>query len=445
MLGIREIGPCLFTPPFVNPFSWTRLSNVLFVDQPTLAGFSYSVPQKGCLDGDGNFTPINGSLTCPGKSTLGTFSSQTSHLVDNSTIGAAEGFWNTLQGFFGAFPQYSRNEVIIATESYGGHYGPIFSEYILRKNKANTTDTVEIPISSLIIINGLTNTLLQYPPTLNFTISPGNSYGLQLMNDTTQRKFQDDLLKPGQCMDRLHVCNSPNGTDAICAAVDDFCYDTLDLAMVSSKRDPYDIRYLKPSPWTASSAIKSFFNSPRVQQAIGAYVNYTMNSDFIFNKFQKTGDIVRDLTTMDDMRSLIKRQVQVVIIHGDADYLCHWQGGEAVAKAVGADDYSHAGYTNVQTQDGIVHGQVKESGGLAFVRAFDSGHMVPFYKPLLSLEIFSRTIRRRDIATGNYSFRKTSIGPRYSNHTEGNSTVQWRIVPENATYNHSLNMPNPWD
>jgi carboxypeptidase C (cathepsin A) len=36
--------------------------------------------------------------------------------------------WKTLQGFMGAFPQYSANGVHFATESYGGHYGPLFNE-----------------------------------------------------------------------------------------------------------------------------------------------------------------------------------------------------------------------------------------------------------------------------------------------------------------------------
>jgi carboxypeptidase C (cathepsin A) len=35
--------------------------------------------------------------------------------------------WKTLQGFMGAFPDYSRNGFNFATESYGGHYAPVFN------------------------------------------------------------------------------------------------------------------------------------------------------------------------------------------------------------------------------------------------------------------------------------------------------------------------------
>lgn len=46
----------------------------------------------------------------------------------NSTKNAASGMWKTIQGFMGAFPQYSRGGFNFATESYGGHYGPVFNE-----------------------------------------------------------------------------------------------------------------------------------------------------------------------------------------------------------------------------------------------------------------------------------------------------------------------------
>jgi carboxypeptidase D len=36
----------------------------------------------------------------------------------------------------GAFPQYSRNKFNFATESDGGHYGPVFSEYFETQNTA---------------------------------------------------------------------------------------------------------------------------------------------------------------------------------------------------------------------------------------------------------------------------------------------------------------------
>jgi carboxypeptidase C (cathepsin A) len=42
--------------------------------------------------------------------------------------------WKTLQGFMGAFPHYSRNGFSFTTESYGGHYGPVFNGNNVQRN-----------------------------------------------------------------------------------------------------------------------------------------------------------------------------------------------------------------------------------------------------------------------------------------------------------------------
>lgn len=119
---------------------------MLYIDNPTQVGFSYSEPVNGYVD------PSSGSIItlpdaiCPDYAeafgTCGTYSYANESLTSNSTIGmcnfiltrsfcltiflisalldAAPKFWKTLQGFMGAFPQYSRKGFTFSTESYGG-------------------------------------------------------------------------------------------------------------------------------------------------------------------------------------------------------------------------------------------------------------------------------------------------------------------------------------
>ena len=93
--------------------------------------------------------------TCPDYAqafgTCGTYSYPNISLTANSTAAAAPGFWKTLQGFMGVFPEYSRNGFHFATESYGGHYGPIFNEYIEKQNEKDIPGAKKIKLESVLI------------------------------------------------------------------------------------------------------------------------------------------------------------------------------------------------------------------------------------------------------------------------------------------------------
>lgn len=137
MIGLwQELGPCGVDSDgnvFSNPYSWTNVSNYLFIDQPTTVGFSYSEPVSAYLP-DPNGEPVTlPAGTCPdyadATGTCGTYSYPNISLTANTTASAAPNMWKTLQGFMGAFPQYSRHGFHFTTESYGGHYGPVFNEY----------------------------------------------------------------------------------------------------------------------------------------------------------------------------------------------------------------------------------------------------------------------------------------------------------------------------
>ena len=108
----------------------SNVSNMVFIDHPATVGLSYSIPINA-------YTGIGGSIialpddNCPEWAKgCATYSDQSPAYVPNSTIGAAPSFWKTIQGFTGAFPQYSSNGFNFASESYGGHYGPVFNESV---------------------------------------------------------------------------------------------------------------------------------------------------------------------------------------------------------------------------------------------------------------------------------------------------------------------------
>jgi carboxypeptidase C (cathepsin A) len=100
----------------------SNASNMLFIDHPAQVGFSYSVAVPGYTSSAGDIITLP-NATCPDYAeslgTCGTYSYPNASDTANSTLGAAPSMWHTIQGFFGAFPQYSRHEFNFATESYG--------------------------------------------------------------------------------------------------------------------------------------------------------------------------------------------------------------------------------------------------------------------------------------------------------------------------------------
>ena len=126
---------------------------------------------------------------------------------------------------------------------------------------------------------------------------------------------------------------------------------------------------------------------------------------------------------------------------------CNGLGGEAVSKKIDPKGIANAGYTDISTSDGIVHGQVKQSENFAFVRIYYSGHEVPFYQPLASLELLERAIHGKDLATGTKTVHAGSgyktVGTAESTFREGNGTVQFEVLPLNSTYNTTTGAPNP--
>jgi hypothetical protein len=73
-----------------------------------------------------------------------------------------------------------------------------------------------------------------------------------------------------------------------------------------------------------------------------------------------------------------------------------------------------------------------------------NSHEVPFYSPVASLEIFSRAINGKDIATGKFKPSESYLtkGTKDSTFREGNSTIQFEVLPASTTYNTTTNAPN---
>ena len=321
MIGLfQENGPCgvdIDGNVFSNPYSWSNASNMLFIDHPAQTGFSYSVPVDGYMTRGGDVKQL-ANRSCPQahESSCGTYSLPNVNYTVNSTANAAPSFWKTLQGFMGALPQYSRHGIHFTTESYGGHYGPVFSEYIEKQNAKNAGH--EIHLETVFIGNGWFDPLIQYQAYYNYTVYPGNTYDYKPFNASVNEMFYENLYGSGNCIDQIKNCYSKRTND-ICSAADNFCAGNTEAILDDvANRDEYDVRELSPDPFPPEFYV-DYLNTAKVQSAIGAFVNFTESSNAVYIAFNSTGDDGRRAKTIGDMRKLITDNLTVVMYYGDAD------------------------------------------------------------------------------------------------------------------------------
>ena len=105
---LQENGPCNVNADSnsttLNPWSWNNNVNMLYIDQPTQAGFSYDVPRNGTLSTlTGEITLADFSNGIPQQNNtfyVGTFPSQDPHSTANDTTNAARALWHFSQAWF---------------------------------------------------------------------------------------------------------------------------------------------------------------------------------------------------------------------------------------------------------------------------------------------------------------------------------------------------------
>jgi carboxypeptidase C (cathepsin A) len=291
-----------------------------------------------------------------------------------------------------------------------------------------------------LIGNGYYDPLIMARSYYNFTVFPGNTYDYTPFNTSVESQMYSSLYGPGNCLDQLEDCAN-RGIDEICLGAANFCGNEVE--GLYGNRDYYDIR--EPTDPIPYQFFSDYLETSAVQSAIGAYVNFSTFSSSVGTDFGATGDEARNELSVQDLTKLLEQGVTVVMYNGDADYICNWFSGEEASNQVGAAGFSEAGYVNISTSDNIVHGQVRQSGSFSFVRIYESGHLVPYFQPLVSLAMFERAITGKDIAMGTIDITESyrTIGSAKSTFRQGNSTIKFSVENSTETYNGTTNTPSP--
>ncbi|KAL7624533.1 hypothetical protein AAE478_006098 [Parahypoxylon ruwenzoriense] len=425
-----ENGPCYVNADSnsttLSQWAWNNEVNMLFLDQPTQVGLSYDTLQNITQDlVTGEVVRLDESDPIPEQNTtllVGTYPSQIRNQTARGSRNAAIALWHFAQTWFQEFPGYHPNDsrISIATESYGGRYGPAFAAFFEEQNQKIENGTWSdadgenyvINLDTLVLINSCIDRQIQWPAYPH--IAYNNTYGLETVNETVYLDMVDALERPGGCRDQIDNCRAlalvydpenrgVNETvNEVCSDAETFCSSRVRGPYLDySGRNYYDIASLDPNPFPAPFYNK-YLNQPHVQRALGVPLNFTQSSSAVSSAFRGIGDYPRP-GWVEDLAYLLDNGVKVHLIYGDRDYACNWIGGEAVSLAINhtyAEQFRAAGYADLVVNDTYVGGQTRQYGNLSFSRVYQAGHEVPAYQPETAYQLFRRALFNRDMATG---------------------------------------------
>lgn len=384
----------------LNPYAWTKVSNMIYLDSPAGVGMSYS----------GN------------KSDYTTMDTKTA--LDSHKF---------LLEWFKLYPEYLSNPFFIAGESYAGVYVPMLSNEVVKGLDAGDKPTLNF--KGYMVGNGVTddvfdgNALVPFAHGMGLisdelyqevtTECNGNYYAPA--NDNCESKLQKvdqdldginiyDILEPcyhGDSSSKIRLrtseSNLPESFRRLGETERPLPVRTRMFGRAWPFRAPVKAGYVPSWPELLNSAenvpctddevATVWLNNEAVRKAIHADP-ISMAGDW-----ELCTDKIRYYHDAGSMipyhKNLTARGYRALIFSGDHDMCVPFTGSEAWTRSLGykvIDEWRH------WLVDGQVSGFIQGyDNNLTFLTVKGSGHTVPEYKPKEGLALYSRWLEGKTI------------------------------------------------
>jgi len=389
LLGaLTELGP--FRPTadgklVDNPYSWTKYSNFVFIEQPCGVGYSYSD------DPDNDYK------------------------TDDAT--SSNDFYATIQAFLVRFPQFSKSKVFLTSESYGGHYTATTAKVIVDKNTEGKNP--QINFGGFAVGN---------PDITSESTTPSmiqTWWGHQLLSQPLWENYLSTCVES----------KKPNVQE---------CEDLfLDMYMKTKSLNPYALDYpvclADPSPFVAGrygrmqrlALLRNQLQhlSPKTKAAMllddeyvpceDDYMTTWLNSDNVKTALHVKSDLEwvecsRSIhyNQLDGTKSMVpyyqylldgndKYNIDILVYSGDDDSVCGTVGTQGWIYGVGGEAKTGADWATWTVPKDAGNSEAGQTGGylvrfknkrFAFATVHGAGHEVPTYKPAAALFLFKSYI-----------------------------------------------------
>ncbi|XP_002523707.2 serine carboxypeptidase-like [Ricinus communis] len=327
-----------------NDYGWDKASNLIFVDQPTGTGFSYTTDQSD-LRHDEN--------------------------------GVSNDLYDFLQAFFKQHPQLVKNDFYITGESYAGHYIPAFASRVHSGNK--NKEGIHINLKGFAIGNGLTDPGIQYKAYTDYALEN------DLIEESDYERINE--MMPS-CDQAIKACGTKG--ESTCESAYSVCNNIFNEIMdVVGNVNYYDIRKKCEGQLCYDfSDMETFLNEKVVRDSLGVgNREFVSCSTEVYDAMIK--DWMRNLEA--GIPALLEDGIKVLIYAGEEDLICNWLGNSRWVHAMqwtGQKDFEAVSSVPFKVE-GAEAGQLKSHGPLTFLKVNEAGHMVPMDQPKAALQMLT--------------------------------------------------------
>ncbi|KAL6231649.1 hypothetical protein BDW75DRAFT_233414 [Aspergillus navahoensis] len=361
--ALMEIGPYRLKDNETleyNEGSWDEFANLLFVDQPVGTGFS--------------------------------FANTNSYLHELDEMAAQ--FITFLEKWFAVFPEYERDDIYIAGESYAGQYIPYIAKAIQDRNKDihdKHSSSARWNLRGLLIGNGWISPAEQYPAYLSFAYEEG------LVEKGSKLGKELEVL--------LSVCKSkmetgPKVSIMSCEAV---LNKLLDQTLDSNNQciNMYDIRLRDDScgtTWPPDLVdVKPYLQTYEVIQALNISPDKQSGWDECDGNVGSAFRPQKSEPSVKLLPGLLESGIEILLFSGDKDLICNHVGTEQLIS-----NMKWAGGTGFETSPGVwaprhdwtfedePAGYYQYARNLTYVLFYNASHMVPFNLPRRTRDMVDR-------------------------------------------------------
>ncbi|CAO1626065.1 unnamed protein product [Sympodiomycopsis kandeliae] len=365
---MEENGPFTLTSPskgvnkaVKNPYSWHKLSNILWVEQPVGVGL-----------GSGNPS-----------------------VVDEH--GVASQFYGFLQNFYNSFPELKSKKLWITGESYAGMYVPYIADYIYKQKDTFNLQGIAINDPS-ISEDAYTEDIPSYQFALNHQKDLGlnDTFIAQLKKEAKQQGvttyLEDHLVFPpkGPILAPKQLKNNLWSGVYEAAAEANKCFNVYNI----DDKCPLDTDPLGFAPDQQEASTRNFINdTPGFKKYVHAdqntkWVECTDQSVFV----GRGGDKSPAPTSINLLGQVADKSIRTVVQHGLSDYVLIANG-----TLLGIQNSTWGGLQGFQTSpfdnqnnlivDGKAKGSHHTERNFTFATVDKASHMIPQSVPAASYKL----------------------------------------------------------